>query len=108
GLADLIILATLLANLDGVSLAHLVRRNVDFLSVHLDVAVTDELTSLGARGSESERVDDVVQPQLELAKKILAGDPGAALGALEIGSELRLQQTVNPLDLLLLPKLQSI
>ena len=78
GLADLVVLAALLANLNGIALADLVGRDVDLLSVHLDVSVTDELTRLRARGGESERVDDVVEPQLELAEQVVAGDAGLA------------------------------
>src|SRR3954447_4971464 len=50
GLADLIVLAALLANLDDVALASLVGGDVELPTVHLDVAVANELARLGARG----------------------------------------------------------
>jgi hypothetical protein len=56
-LTDLVVLPALLANLDHIALAHLVRGDVDLLSVHLDMSVADELARLGARGSKTERVD---------------------------------------------------
>src|ERR1051326_8429217 len=108
GLADLFVLAALFANLDGVALSHLVRRDVDFFSVDLDVSVADERARLRAGGSEAEGVDDVVEPKLELAKKILAGDAGALLRASEVRAELALQKSVDALDLLLLAKLNAI
>src|SRR5437868_7761841 len=64
-LPDLVVLAALLANLDDVALADLIGGDVDLLPVHLDVAVAHELAALGAGRGEAERVDDVVEPQLE-------------------------------------------
>src|SRR5439155_23454407 len=49
GLADLIVLAALLANLNNIALLHLIGGDVDFLSVHLGVSVGIELTSLRSR-----------------------------------------------------------
>src|SRR5205814_1195445 len=108
GLADLIILPALLPDLDHFAFADLVRGDIVLPSVHLDVPMPDELPRLSARRSESERVDDVVEPQLELAKKHLAGDALLRVGALEVQPELLLQQPINALDLLLLAKLQAI
>src|SRR5438552_6460153 len=108
GLADLVILAALLANLNDFALAHLVRGDVVLPSIHLDVSVPDELPRLRARRRESERVDDVVETQLELAKKHFAGDAFLCCGAREVEPELALQQAINALDLLLLAKLQSV
>src|SRR3954462_12867601 len=48
GLADLIVLAALLANLNNVALTRLVGRNVEPSAVHLDVAEANELARLGA------------------------------------------------------------
>ena len=84
GLADLIVLAALLADLDDVALADLVGGDVDLLAVHLDVAVADELAGLGAGGGEAEGVDHVVEPELELAEQVLTGDAGARCRALEV------------------------
>src|SRR5438477_1166946 len=71
GLADLVVLAALLADLNDVPLANLVGGNVDLPAVHFNVSVADELAALRARGGEAERVNDVVEPQLELAQKVL-------------------------------------
>src|ERR1700682_5135730 len=49
GLADLFVLAALLADLNRVSLADLVGGDVGLSAVHLDVAVADELACLGTR-----------------------------------------------------------
>src|SRR5215212_5927559 len=84
GLTDLVVLAALLANLDHIALAGLVGGDVDLLAVHLDVTVAHELTRLGAGCGEAEGVDHVVQPELELAEKVLTGDARLALGALEV------------------------
>src|SRR5216684_4630149 len=84
GLADLVVLARFLANLDHITLAGLIGGDVDLLPVHLDVSMTDDLTGLRARGGETKGVHDVVETELELAEKVLAGDAGLALGALEV------------------------
>src|SRR5436190_7702896 len=108
GLADLIVLAALLPNLDRIALADLVRRDVHLPAVDFDVSVAHELTGLGARGGKAERIDDVVEPQLELAQELIAGDAGVLRGALEVEPELALQQAVDALDLLLLAKLNAV
>src|SRR5437868_9638872 len=104
-LADLFVLAALLADLDRVSLANLVGGDIGLLPVHLDVVVANELPGLGARSGEVERVDDVVQTHLQLPEQVLTRDPLALFGALEVEPELALQQAVDPLDLLLFTKL---
>src|SRR5438093_3137006 len=108
GLADLVILAALFTDLNHFALPDLVRGDVVLLSVHLDVSVPDQLPRLCARSGKSERVNDVVQTQLELAEKIVAGNAVLLRGAPEIQTELPFQQAVNALDLLLLTKLQAI
>src|SRR3982750_2206373 len=62
----------------------------------------------GAGGGEAEAVDHVVQPPLELHQEVLAGDPLAAVGLDEIVAELRLEHSVDALDLLLLAELQAV
>src|SRR5438477_12581987 len=66
GLADLVVLAALLANLNHIALASLVRRDVDLAAVDFDVPVAHQLASLGAGGSEAEGGDDIVDPEVEL------------------------------------------
>src|SRR5438270_466724 len=70
--------------------------------------VTDELPRLCARCSEPERVDDVVEPHLELAEQTLTGDAGLARGTPEVEPELLLEQTVDAFHFLLFAKLQSV
>ncbi len=72
------------------------------------MAVAHELTRLGPRSGESEGVDDVIEPQLELAEEIVTGDSGLARGALEVEPELLFQQAVDALDLLFFAKLDSV
>src|SRR5581483_3301662 len=108
GLADLIVLPALLANLDDVPLTSLEGGNVDLLAVHLDVTVANELTRLSARGGKAQRVDDVVETKLELAEQVLAGDSALLLSTREVGPELALQKTINTLDLLLFTKLHAV
>ena len=67
-----------------------------------------ELAGLSARGREAEAVDDVVEPGLEDAQEVLAGDAAlpARLGV--VGAELRLEQAVVAARLLLLAQLQPV
>ena len=72
------------------------------------MAVAYELTGLGTRRGEPERIDDIVEPQLELAKQVVAGDSGLACRLLEVEAELLFEQAVNALDLLFFAKLNSV
>src|SRR5437867_1352872 len=92
-LLDLLVLPALLANLNHIPLANLIGGDVDLLSIHLDVSVTDQLARLGARGGESERVDDVVEPKFELAEKVVTGDAVSLRSAPEVVPELTLDQS---------------
>jgi hypothetical protein len=56
----------------------------------------------------SERVDDVVEPKLELAEKIVAGDAVSLRSAPEVVPELAFEQSIDALHLLLFAKLQSV
>jgi hypothetical protein len=67
-----------------------------------------ELTGLGARGGETQGVGHVVEPELELAEQVVAGDSGLLRSALEVEPELLLEQAVNALDLLLFTKLYAV
>src|SRR5581483_3186108 len=55
-----------------------------------------------------EPVDDVVEPRLEHAQEVLAGDPVQPVGFLVVRAELLLEQAVVPARLLLLAKLEQV
>src|SRR5271165_4542368 len=97
-----------LAHRDFVPGIDLERRDVHLPAVHRDVAVTDELPGLTPRHRESEAVDDVVEPALQLLEQHLAGDALGAGGAFEIVAELLFLGEVDALRLLLLAKLQAV
>src|SRR5215203_1503550 len=82
------------------------RRHRD--DVDVEVAVTDELAGLSARGGESETVDDVVKPRLEHPQQGLARDPRALRGLRVVVAELLLEQAVVAARLLLLAQLEQI
>src|SRR6185437_2587441 len=67
---------------DGVTLADPVARDGDPLAVDQDVAVADELAGLPPAGAPAGPEHHVVQPQLQHAEQVLAGDPGLAVGLL--------------------------
>src|SRR5579871_4673142 len=75
-----------LAQLDLVAYLALEGRDVDLAAIHLDVAVTDELTGLAAREGEAEAIADVVQAGLKLLEEQLTGDAGAVGGLLVVGA----------------------
>src|SRR4051794_12285659 len=87
---------------------HLVARDVDPATVDGEVAVTDELARLRARGGEAEAVDDVVEPRLEHPQQVLAGDAALAGGLLVVRAELLLEQAVVAARLLLLAQLEQV
>src|SRR3954470_502778 len=86
----------------------LVARDVDPAAVHLEVTVPDELPGLGPRGGEAEAGHDVVEPRLEDAQQVLAGDPGLARSLLVVQTELVLEHAVVAAGLLLLAQLEQV
>src|SRR6266567_2520285 len=78
----------------------------DAAAVGVEVTVADDLARLRARRREAEAVHDVVEPGLEHAQQLLAGDAGAARRLLVVRTELLLEQAVVAARLLLLAKLQ--
>src|SRR3954453_7290912 len=59
-------------------------------------------------GGEPEPVDDVVQPRLEHAQEVVAGDATLLVRLLVVRAELRLEQAVIAARLLLLAQLQQV
>src|SRR5688572_19125439 len=97
-----------LAHADDLADAHRVRRHVDLLAVHEEVAVAHELARLRSRRREPEPVDDVVEPALEQLQQRLAGDAALTFGRLEVAAELILEHTVDALHLLLFAQLDAV
>src|SRR5689334_17871588 len=96
------------AHRDDVTRGYLVRRDVHLLAVDREVVVPHELPALRPRGREAEPVDDVVEPQLEHAQEVLAGDAAAAAGLGVVAAELRLEHAVVAAHLLLLAQLEQV
>jgi hypothetical protein len=97
-----------LTDLDPVAGPGLERRHVGGPSVDCEVAVRDELASLGAGAGEAHPVDHVVQPELQRPKQVLAGHAGPALGNHEVVAELALEHAVRAANLLLLTQLHAV
>src|SRR5581483_10140186 len=77
-------------------------------AVDLEVAVVDQLARLLARGAEAEAVDDVVEPQLEVAEQVEARDAALADRGVEVVAELLLEEAVGAARLLLGAQLQAV
>jgi hypothetical protein len=73
---------------DLVAEAHLERGDVDLLAVHAHMAVTDELTRLGAGGGEAHAEHRGVEATLEKNEQGLAHDALLHGGAVEGAAEL--------------------
>src|SRR5262245_9624765 len=97
-----------LCDRDHVVGANLVTGDVHSAAVDLEMAVAHELPRLGARGCEPEAVDDVVEPPLEHAQELLAGDARALGGLGVVSAELLLEQAVVAARLLLLAQLEQV
>src|SRR5829696_5641190 len=93
---------------DDVVRLDLVAGDVDAAAVDREVAVTNELAGLRARGGEPEPVDDVVEARLEDSEQVLARDPTDAIRLLVVGAELVLEQAVVAARLLLLAQLEQV
>src|SRR5690606_35053868 len=86
----------------------LVGRQVDGLAVDRDATMRDQLAGGRTGDREAHAVDDVVETRLQELQQVLAGIALLGRGLLVVVAELALQQAVDPLDLLLLAKLQGI
>src|SRR5918996_6520417 len=93
---------------DDVVRPHVVARDVHAATVHLEMAVADDLPRLRARGGEAEPVDDVVEARLEHAQQLLAGDPRPLGRLLVVVAELLLEDAVIAARLLLLAELEQV
>jgi len=87
---------------------YLKRRYIYDLSADLDVPMPDNLPGRTAAGGEAHPEDHVIQPALKGDKHVLAGDPVPDRSTLEENPELLFVEPVDPLHLLLLPKLHGV
>src|SRR5712664_3477685 len=101
-------LAGLLLHRDHVAHLHLVAGDVDLAVVDAEVAVAHQLAGLGAGVGEAQPEDDVVEALLEELEQVLAGLALGGAAAQVVAAELRLQQAVEALDLLLLAQLHAV
>src|SRR5205823_14855165 len=101
-------LAAALPHVHTIAGAQLRRRDVERPAVHLEMAMADQLARLAPRRGKAEPVHDVVEPALELLQQHGAGDPLAALRALEVVAELRLEHAVQPARPLLGTQLDAV
>jgi hypothetical protein len=95
------------ANLDAVARLELEGWDVRRPAVDGEVAVADELSSLGSRRRETHPERDIVESELERTQERFAGHAGVVLGVPEVVAELALEDAVHAPDLLLLTKLEA-
>src|SRR5262249_9827351 len=93
---------------DHVLGAHLVGGHVDPAPVDHPVAMADQLARLAPRCGEAEPDEDVVQPRLEQAQKVLTGHALLPGGLFVVGPELLLEHLVVAASLLLLSQLDPV
>src|SRR5437764_4822543 len=101
-------LAGLLLHRDDVADLHLEAGNVDLAVVDAEVPVPHELARLRARVGKAEAEDHVVEALLEELEQVLAGLALGGAAAQVVAAELRLEQAVEPLHLLLLAELHAV
>src|SRR5438094_1060445 len=88
--------------------AHGIGGDVDKPAVDGDVSVRDELAGVTTRGGEASPVDDVVEPRLQQAEQVEAGDAGHLRGSVEVEPELALEQEVDAARALLGAQLDPV
>src|SRR6266576_1549463 len=93
---------------DHIADAHGVGGDVDGTAVDGEVAVGDELPSVPTRCREADAVDDVVEPRLQEAQQVEAGDAGHLRRPIEVEPELALEQEVDAARALLGPQLDAV
>src|SRR5256712_392962 len=108
GILDPVDVLALFLDRDHIADANGVRGDVDETAVDGDVSVGDELPGVSPRGGKADPVDDVVQPRLQQAEQVEAGDAGHLGGSVEVEPELALEQEVDPARALLGPQLDPV
>src|SRR5690606_1526857 len=93
---------------DHVTLLHQVGGDVDLLAVDPEMAVVDELASLGAGLGQAGPPHHVVETALEDLQQVVAGDARATLRLLVVAAELALDHPVHVAELLLLAELDLV
>jgi hypothetical protein len=83
------------------------RGNGRFAAIDQEVTVTQELPGLRSRGCKAEPEDHVVEPALEQREKILTSSALHPARRVHGLGELRLEQSVHSLDLLLFAELHA-
>lgn len=83
-------------------------RDVDFLAVHGNVAMVDQLAGSGAGAGESHAIDEVVQTGFQDAEEGQAGNGVFFLGQDEEAAELTFGNAIEFAELLLLDELLSV
>src|SRR5665647_909196 len=93
---------------DDVVGTDLIRRDVDLAAVDTEVRVAHQLPCLATRSAKAETVHDVVEPHLEEAQQVLAGDALLAARHLVVVMKLLLEHLVVASCLLLLAQLEEV
>src|SRR5438445_1317494 len=93
---------------DHIADAHGVGGDVDGTAVDGGVAVGDELAGVPPRCREADPVDDVVEPRLQEAQQVEAGDAGHLRRPIEVEPELALEQEVDAARALLGSQLDAV
>src|SRR5581483_3656030 len=70
--------------------------------------LTDQHPGLLSRRCKPEAINDIIKTGLQEGEQVFSRHPLLSLRLEKILSELTLQQAVNPLQLLLLPKLRAV
>ena len=97
-----------LTHTDNIAGHHLIRGDIDNLSVDDDMLVKDKLTGSGTARSETETIDDIVQTALQQLEKNFTGDTLRTGSTVEEVAELTLQNAVGVFSFLLLLELNAI
>jgi hypothetical protein len=95
-------------NFEKITLIDLIRRDVHGFSVNTEVTVTYELASIRAGVRKTGTINDVIETALEHREEMIPGDALHGAGLFEETAELTFHQSVHPLDLLLLTKLETV
>src|SRR6266480_4444700 len=108
GVLDAVDVLALFLDRDHIADAHGIRGDVDKTAVDGDVPVGDELPGVTPRGGEADPVDDVVEPRLQQAEQVEAGDAGHLRRPVEVEPELALEQEVDAARALLGAQLDPV
>ena len=95
-------------NNDGLIAAHKVRRDINAMTIHEEVAMTDQLSCLSAAVGKTKTEDDIVKSSFQQNQQVHTGNAFLTVSLVKVRAELTFQYAVNTTNLLFFTHLHAV